>query len=905
MDEKTSCMATTNSALELKMDAMLDLETKHSSSARKFSRIRAFVQNVNDEFLSTLYSCEQRHNAEVKQLQEALVAAEQRHQAEAKRLKEIMDGALFAVEQRHEAETKLLRDSLDAAEQRHNTASKQLSDRVESALVAVQQRHENEVKQVQDSMENAIFEAEQRHEEEVEQLRDALFAAEQSHKQEIKKLRDRMDYSEQGHQEEVKSLREHLDIQTETVSVLQQRIVSLQGKEQEHVELIKQASDKIRKLEALEESHKNYVKLAGAKITDLTNEDRRKEQIANEKIRVMEAREDKVVALAKKAALKIKELEARNKVQTANAEQAAGSFQKLKHMLLAKHDDLEAVKESALRQFDALAEALVEASKQRVLLQASLSETRDQYLEEHELRKADQKKIASLRKMIEHYDGDGESTWPDLSHALTEDTYATPLALYRDGSVQTKDDFEKLRRQVYDAIPEGIKGNYNQVGFFRTNGYYFPVLALGPFDVPPGQLRKQWLAKATTSLGVYYYGQANAALAYDIIPGESFIPYEEGVSQGFHITPGCITEKSMSGQDLSPIEKIFKTGMQLIVAEANSEPEARSHVLKNFKEAFELEEIDLEAVIDSNILRDSFKETISSSIKSFAAESTREDLLAELQQLHFCDTDTKVPNATKRAGEKVTTSLRINTDNEPASYNDDAASCADSVATPASTWDMDSCATVTSLEDQMYSFMRELASANKRLPRNALPKKKLEKCNEASGDDDARDDAEQSESIPSFQQRLKMFSGVQSSVTSNVGNHRNTVASNSPSNTKSVMQMWQQKAASTIPACTTPKQGNKNINATASKDSNARSVMMPKNLLKKIEAGEELNDQERAMLLGIQKLSQISPASSSVDDLEGSESADSKHTSRDTFGEIIKDKYSVTMGEVEEVVSVE
>jgi hypothetical protein len=904
MDVSTSCTATTESTLVQKMDEMLDIETQHSASTRKFARIRAFVQNLNEEFLVTLYSAEQRHKAEVKRLHASFVEAEQRHKEETKQLNEL-----------HKAEVEQLQDSLVAAEQRHKAEVKELHD----SLIAAEHRHLAEAKKIMESMEITFFETEQRNEEEVEQLRDALFAAEQCHKQEIEQLREAMGSSlsaaERRHQDEVAPLREHLDIQTETISVLQQRIAALQGKEQEHVELIKQASDKIRKLEALEESHKNYVKLAGAKIADLTNEERKKEQIANEKIRVMEAREEKVVALAKKAALKIKELEARNKIQTANTDKAAQSIQKLKHMLLAKHDDLEAVKESALRQFDALAEALVEASNQRVILQASLTETRDQYLEEHELRKADQRKIASLRKMIEEYDGDGESTWNDLSHALTEDTMssATPLALYRGGSVKTKEDFAKLRRQVYDAIPDGIKQNYHQVGFFKTNGYYFPVLALGPFDVPPGPLRKQWLEKATTSLGVYYYGQANAALAYDMIPAESFIAYQEGVSQGFHITPECITEKEMSEQDLSPIEKIFQTGIKVIIAEAKSEPEARRHVLKEFKEAFEVAEINLEAVIDSSALRESFKLKISSSIKSIVPDSKREDLVEELQQFNFHDAiDINVDNATKRADKKAPTNLRINTDSDAASGNDDAASCSDSVATPASTWDNDSCATMTSLEDQMYNFMRELASTSRRLPRKTLPKKKLESCSEVarSGDDDARDDAEQSERIPSFQQRLQMFSGVQSKVnSSSSSSSKNTFAIDSPTKTKSVMQMWQKKVASTTPACSTPKQGNKNSMATkadSTKDSNARSVMMPKNLLKKIEAGEELTDQEREILHGIQKLSQIGPDSMSVDDLEADDLAASTETvaETETVGETISG-ISETMDEAAQAVPVE
>ena len=83
---------------------------------------------------------------------------------------------------------------------------------------------------------------------------------------------------------------------------------------------------------------------------------------------------------------------------------------------------------------------------------------------------------------------------------------------------------------------------------------------------------------------------------------------------------------------------------------------------------------------------------------------------------------------------------------------DDSASCADSVATPSSTWSAES--SVSSLEEQMYTFMKELASTKrKKSPRKV---RRLEKCQEetreqvedpkqAPSNEEVREDAEQEE----------------------------------------------------------------------------------------------------------------------------------------------------------------
>eukprot|EP00797_Seminavis_robusta_P022727 Sro365_g127310.2 (225) ;mRNA; r:8361-9035 len=218
----------------------------------------------------------------------------------------------------------------------------------------------------------------------------------------------------------------------------------------------------------------------------------------------------------------------------------------------------------------------------------------------------------------------------------------------------------------------------------------------------------------------------------------------------------------------------------------------------------------------------------------------------------------------------------------------------------------------------MYSFMKELSSTNRKSPKKV---RRLEKCQEetreqvedpksAPSNEEVRDDAEQegaAERRLSFKERLQMFGGHH--VKANYNKCASAGIVNSNNNTKNVMQMWKQKTTvttaspnntgnNTCSSHNTPKQDNKkafnfddahkgeNAEVSAKEVAAPRFVTIPKNILKKIEAGEALTDHEKEILDDIQKANQLdtvpSETSSQSIESDGKETAESsKHANNE------------------------
>jgi len=634
-------------------------------------------------------------------------------------------------------------------------------------------------------------------------------------------------------------------------------------------EELEQSRERIRKLESHEANQRLYVKKAGERIAMLESQARKRN---SEKVNEMEAREEKVMALAKKAAQKIKELEAREKKHSEFSKKAALNIKRLKQMLLEKQDELDALQGKALVEFGVLAQDLAQTKHEWILTRESLEESKKLYLEEQELRRADQKKISSLRKMIEQYDDVGvECTWSDLSQAFSDESNeVNPLTVYRATSVKTQADFCALKDKVLACIPDSIQKNFNQVGFFDASEYHFPVLALGPFDIPPGPVRNKWLEKANTSLGIYYFGQTDAELAYDLIPVESFIPFYEGVQKNLHVIPAGITDKTDAGQELSPFEEVLVDGLKKINLEATSAPGDRCHPLKSFEEiASQESEEALKGPVTSLLIELSPTEMLESlKIKLCACSDGKEQIQ---QELDLIDDEAPILEATTKS--TMEQDVKIVESEKMGSLN------ADEEALTANSFD--SSETMNSLEKQMRSFITDLAEANKKAQGPPTPKAQAptpkakaptpkatayeepvhrEEARESyvspAEEADTRDDAEQPARTSLVQQRLKMFGGQ--------------------ANTKNVMQMWKQKAASNSSAApkygsaSTPQKAKKafnfsnaDISTGASSKSKTKSMSIPSNIQNKIEAGMTLSDHEKEILAGIQKFNHMKSASNS------------------------------------------
>ena len=704
-----------------------------------------------------------------------------------------------------------------------------------------------------------IYELEQRHKKEIERYKATIASEEKNHSEALNKVQQDL---KDGQVKEIESYKATFAAQEKESQEAFEK-----AQEELKAEQKKQIAELYEQLQALEKGHKETYSNAEQrhKSEIRTMRNKMADQEASFKAFLAKAEQNQKTA--------IKELHGKMNAQARKHEdfrkRAGEKVKKLTQKLLEKHDDLEAYREKALKEVDMMADALARSKSQAACLEASLEKVQKQYLDEYEKRKADEKKIVSLRKMIEQYDGGDldESAWTsDLTESKSDDSILkelreTPSSHYRKNAAKNKEEFEKLRDSIHALVPDDIKSKYRQVGFHESEGFFFPVLGLSPFDIPPGPRRDQWLDNADKFLGVFYYGQEEETLAYDMILVDGFIPYMEGVKRELHIIPASLIEKQQAGQEITTIEKLFIEGIKKVNMQARSAPEDREHLLQHFEEDFNTGDPTTQVQVELEKIRNSLKDKL-----SFGDSATeRANLMAEMDDIMNDDESEE--------GE-------VEVDNTMEEF-----------------WGTHNKG--STLDDQVTSFIAELSSS-------AEHKKKVfetESRDEAREwhttsvqGEEARDSTiaekpsyEKMQESSIVQRRLAMFSSEKHA------DKAPKLTVETGGNTKSVMNMWKQKAAET----TTPKQANvtprKNFafcetpktneekslgtprtlkrtsssssvnTAGSSASSRTRRVTIPKKIVMKIEAGEELSLDEREILEGIQKFNSIkTPTAASV-----------------------------------------
>lgn len=152
--------------------------------------------------------------------------------------------------------------------------------------------------------------------------------------------------------------------------------------------------------------------------------------------------------------------------------------------LLGKHGDMEAFQSRALNELDTVVEALGCSKGQVAHLVSALEKLKTKYSEEHEKRKADQKKIVSLRKMIEQYDGTDETTFDDEISEVKSDGSAfdqsaeTPAEYYHNNIATDGEEFEKLRLEL-EKLRDSLKAKLS----FGNNTVEHAELVAGIEDI--------------------------------------------------------------------------------------------------------------------------------------------------------------------------------------------------------------------------------------------------------------------------------------------------------------------------------------------------------------------------------------------------------------------------------------
>jgi hypothetical protein len=59
---------------------------------------------------------------------------------------------------------------------------------------------------------------------------------------------------------------------------------------------------------------------------------------------------------------------------------------------------------------------------------------------------------------------------------------------------EAREMFVRERDEILSQIPEDVKERFRECGFATWGKVVYPIIELGPYDVPPGDLRDQWFA---------------------------------------------------------------------------------------------------------------------------------------------------------------------------------------------------------------------------------------------------------------------------------------------------------------------------------------------------------------------------------------------------------------------------
>ena len=180
--------------------------------------------------------------------------------------------------------------------------------------------------------------------------------------------------------------------------------------------------------------------------------------------------------------------------------------------------------------------------------------------------------------------------------------------------LELKQDFEKERDEILEAIPDDYKAMLGQIGFAKWSKNLVPVLILSPFDLPPGvgSVREQWMHMyeklssqgrlANLSYVIYFYGSATTASPYSFIQQTKFIPYEKEkakTKKSVYQLPAKLQKKIEAGAKISGSDAYLVTAYEEMEEDLQKPAEDRKRGITGFKECYDVlsdHELDVEAL---------------------------------------------------------------------------------------------------------------------------------------------------------------------------------------------------------------------------------------------------------------------------------------------------------------------
>jgi len=208
-------------------------------------------------------------------------------------------------------------------------------------------------------------------------------------------------------------------------------------------------------------------------------------------------------------------------------------------------------------------------------------------------RKAEKKKRKKKkRKARELLD---EDIYSDEDDILASDDDDMEMNINSMSRQEAKEQFEREKEEILSDVPEETKARFRQCGFATWGKVVYPMIELGPYDVPPGPLRDQWFSmfdnclqskRAMTRL-IYWYGAESLEEAYSFYQPSKIVDYEKGVEKGKDKVPSSIKKKLDNGKKLSKSEKQIVEGLEQISGDAKLEASERVSWLPSWKEDWE------------------------------------------------------------------------------------------------------------------------------------------------------------------------------------------------------------------------------------------------------------------------------------------------------------------------------
>jgi len=160
---------------------------------------------------------------------------------------------------------------------------------------------------------------------------------------------------------------------------------------------------------------------------------------------------------------------------------------------------------------------------------------------------------------------------------------------------EAREMFVRERDETLSQVPKDVKDRFRGCGFATWGKVVYPIIELGPYDVPPGDLRDQWFAmfencqksqRAMTRL-IYWYGTENLEEGYSFYQANKIMSYEKGSKKGSDKVPPGIQKKLDSNKKLTKTDKQIVKGLEQIVEDAQLEPSERVAWLPEWEEDWE------------------------------------------------------------------------------------------------------------------------------------------------------------------------------------------------------------------------------------------------------------------------------------------------------------------------------